>query len=85
MRFDLRAVPYWAVFGLGLGGGAALFVVDFLRLQEAYVARELTRAVLVDTLIPILGALALFLAAGWGFANRPRPQRRLQVDGFTYR
>ncbi|MBI2076796.1 MAG: hypothetical protein HYT80_00285 [Euryarchaeota archaeon] len=84
MRFDVRALPYWAAFGLGMSGGLALVATIFLRLQDAYLSRDLTRSVLKDSLVLILAALALFLAAGWAFANRPRPEPAPLVEGFTY-
>ena len=84
MRFDLRAAPYWAVFGLGLSGGLALLALIFLRLQDAYFARNLTRSVLEDSLALMLGGLLLLLVAGWAFANRPRLEPPRPVEGFTY-
>lgn len=84
MRFETRAVPHWAVFGLGMSAGAALLGLTFVHVYQAFAAERVGRGLLIESLLLMLAALALFLAAGWGFANRPRPAPPPLFEGFTY-
>lgn len=84
MNIDRGALPHWILFGLSLAAAVAFSARAILRLHEGFVTVHVDRELLLELLVLTLAACALLGAAGWAYANRPRPPARQPFEGYTF-
>lgn len=78
------ALPHWILFGVTLAGAVAVSARAILRLHGGFVAAQVNRDLLLELLVLTVAACVLLGTAGWAFADRPRPPRRQQFEGYTF-
>lgn len=84
MRLDRRTLPHWILFGASLAGAFLFAARAILRLHEGFVTAHINRDLLAELLVLTLAACVLLGAAGWAYANRPRPPARQPFEGYTF-